>query len=91
MTRPLCRRKQLEARRAQYELPGFSAGIVRVQIGRALELLEHYQQGEAPEELLQNAAQVLERAQETVTEWMRLAACVTDYDRAREIVLDKED
>lgn len=73
-------------RRAQYELPGFSAGTVVYLLDQALELCERaVQQGQGTL-LLEGIAERMLAARQHTYDWMHAAALLTDYDAAREAV-----
>ena len=75
-----------EATRAQYEIPGFTAGMVVGLLRRILWLLDRRAERYGEDPLLREVRAVCRRAIEYAERWMSEARMVTDYDAAREAV-----
>ena len=69
-------RKEREDRLAQYELPGFAAGLVHMHLETALLFLERGH--------LEGAKRQILEAMKDVRDWQRYAQLVTDYPYRRE-------
>ena len=83
-------RKVVDIRRAQFEIPGFTAGAVGVLVDEALMLCGHQVKRYGPTLLMQGIVERLQQARASVNEWTRTAQMVTDYDCARDAVAGKE-
>lgn len=88
---PRSRDEAAEVRRAQYELPGFTAAAVGVLVDEALMLCGHQAKRYGRTLLLDGIVERLQTARAKVTDWMRTAQMVTDYDCAREAVLREQE
>ena len=75
-------RADREAKRAQYELPGFSAGVCISQIDHARRLLQAHEERYGRNALLRNVADTLGEIRESIVTWQMYARMVTDYDAA---------
>ena len=69
--------------RAQYEEPGFAAGVVGLLLDQALELCAHAVRLGQGTLLLDGIAERMRIARQHTTDWMRLAQMLTNYDAAR--------
>ena len=76
------RRDERDARRAQYELPGFAAGVCRQRITHVLFLAVQQvtRYGRTP--LLDNLIDELCAVQRDIINWQVYAQMVTDYELA---------
>lgn len=83
---PRSRDEASEVRRAQYEMPGFTAAAVGVLVDEALALCEYQARLYGRTALLEGIVLRLQQARARVTDWMRTAQMLTDYDCAREAV-----
>lgn len=71
-----------EARRAQYELPGFAAGICISQIDHARRLLQAHEVRYGQNALIRNVDDTLGEIRESIVSWQMYARLVTDYELA---------
>ncbi len=71
-----------DAARAQYELPGFAAGVCRGRIDHALFLAAQQATRYGRTALLDNLITELCAAQRDIVTWQAYARMVTDYDAA---------
>jgi hypothetical protein len=76
------RRAEREARRAQYEMPGFSAGICISQIDHARRLLQAHEVRYGQNALIRNVDDTLGEIRESIVSWQMYARLVTDYELA---------
>lgn len=79
-------RRERDVRRGQYEFPAFSAGTVKVLLEKALWNVQMHSKRYGMTVLLETALEQLREAQQEIVVWQRLAAMITDYDAARELV-----
>jgi hypothetical protein len=79
-------REATEIRRAQFEIPGFTATAVGLLVDEALVLCEHQARRYGQTVLLEGIVQRLQDARTRVTNWVHNAQMLTDYDCARDAV-----
>jgi hypothetical protein len=72
-----------DIRRAQYEFPGFAAGIVGSHTDNALTLLERRAKVYKADAYIEAVIRELQAVRTEIGAWQRFAQMVTDYDAAR--------
>lgn len=75
-------RADREARRAQYEMPGFSAGVCLTRLEHAISLIHAYRQRYGTNILIENVVTELSEVRQDVINWQMYAQMVTDYELA---------
>jgi hypothetical protein len=80
-----------EARRAQYELPGFAAGICISQIDHARRLLQAHEVRYGQNALIRNVDDTLGEIRESIVSWQMYARLVTDYELAHRAVTEERE
>lgn len=83
------RRAEREARRAQYELPGFSAGVCLTRLEHAISLIHAYRQRYGTNILIENVVTELSEVRADIITWQAYAQMVTDYDAAHGAVREE--
>jgi hypothetical protein len=71
-----------EAKRAQYEMPGFSAGVCVARLDRALLLFAHFRERYGSNVLVENIVDCLFEVRQSLIDWQMYAQMVTDYEMA---------
>ena len=75
-------RREREAKRAQYEIPGFSAGVCVARLDRALQLFAHFRERYGSNVLVENIMDCLREIRQDIIRWQMYAQMVTDYELA---------
>lgn len=80
-----------DIQRAQYELPGFAAGICISQIDHARRLLQAHEVRYGQNALIRNVDDTLGEIRESIVSWQMYARLVTDYDAAHSTVREERE
>lgn len=75
-------RAEREAKRAQYELPGFAAGVCVTRLEIAISLIHAYRKRYGTNILIENVVTELSEVRQDVINWQMYAQMVTDYELA---------
>ncbi len=82
-------RVEREARRAQYEMPGFAAGVCLTRLDRALLLFAYFRERYGSNALVENIMDCLSEVRADIITWQAYAQMVTDYDAAHGTVREE--
>ena len=75
-----------EIQAAQYELPAFAAGTVKVILVQIEQLVAFHQRQRSSSPMLETALELLRQAQSEKDAWQHMAASITDYQFTQEVV-----
>lgn len=84
-------RREREAKRAQYEMPGFSAGVCVARLEHAISLIHAYRQRYGTNILIENVVTELSEVRQDVINWQMYARLVTDYELAHRAVTEERE
>lgn len=85
------RRADRDARRAQYELPGFAAGVCAAHLNLVLTLTDAFQTRYGRNAIVESIEQHVREARQDIINWQAYAQMVTDYDAAHKATREERE